>query len=103
MKEINLKELQDLISGKETFILDFFADWCMPCRAIAPVLEALETQYNINVYKINIDTGDISQLQEMYEFQSIPCVITHKDGIAYEVLTGGLSKDHYINAIKKII
>ncbi len=61
-----------------TIVVDFYADWCAPCRAIAPALADLATVHGAHVIKVNVD--DEPQLAEKYEIQSIPTVIRFDEG-----------------------
>ena len=58
--------------GHRTAIIDFYADWCGPCKAVAPVLEELSEQYKteIDIYKINTDQE--AELSALFGIQSIP-------------------------------
>ena len=55
-------------------ILDFYANWCMPCKALAPVLEKVASERNINVVKVNIEE-DVDDLSVNYGVRNIPTVI----------------------------
>ena len=61
--------------GKVPAIVDFYADWCSPCKMIAPILEELQAQYDtkLNIYKVN--TEDQRELAGMFGIQSIPSLL----------------------------
>jgi thioredoxin len=61
--------------GTEPAVIDFYADWCGPCKAIAPVLEELSEAYNgkLTIYKI--DTDKETELSELFGIQSIPTLL----------------------------
>ena len=61
--------------GTEPAVIDFYADWCGPCKAIAPVLEELSVAYNgkLNIYKI--DTDKETELSQLFGIQSIPTLL----------------------------
>jgi thioredoxin len=61
--------------GTEPAVIDFYADWCGPCKAIAPVLEELSEAYNgkLTIYKI--DTDKESELSQLFGIQSIPTLL----------------------------
>ena len=78
MKIINTEEFNELIQNGTTFI-DFFADWCGPCKMLGPVLEDVSGEYeNIQFAKVNVD--DNMDLAEKYQIMSIPQVYMFKDG-----------------------
>ena len=69
-----------LASDKKLIVVDFWAEWCGPCKMIAPMLEQLsETlEDKVSIYKLNTD-DNITSSQE-YQISSIPCCIVFKDG-----------------------
>jgi thioredoxin 1 len=66
------KESEWKFAGSLPAIIDFYADWCGPCKAVAPILEELSTEYEgkINIYKINTDVEQ--ELAAVFSIQSIP-------------------------------
>ena len=82
---------------QETVLLDFFADWCGPCRMLAPVLEAFaEAHPEVKVFKINVD--EEAQLAAMHGIVSIPTLIVYRNG-AETARTVGLSTKEEIEAL----
>ncbi|MFH0893802.1 MAG: thioredoxin [Bacteroidota bacterium] len=61
--------------GKNPCIIDFYADWCSPCKMVAPVLEELSKEYNgkVDIYKV--DTEDQQELASMFGIRSIPSIL----------------------------
>ena len=77
---------------EKLIVVDFFADWCMPCVMMGPVFERLaEKNKQAKFCKINVD--DASKIAQDYEISSIPCIIFFKDGQEVDRITGGLSED----------
>ena len=74
-------------------LVDFWAEWCGPCRMLNPVLEELEKKYQgkIKFAKVNVD--DNQALAQSYQIMSIPAVILFKDGVAKEKVVGYKPKD----------
>ena len=73
MKIYNGEDFDSLI--KKRVLVDFYADWCGPCKMLGPVLEKLDS---IDVIKINVD--NFGDLAKKYGVMSIPCVILFEDG-----------------------
>lgn len=79
MKKINELEFKELFESGKTIVIDFYADWCSPCRALGPIMEELESNYpNIVFCKVNVDEEE--NLAYGFKVQSIPNVIMIKDG-----------------------
>ncbi len=93
----------DILKGDKPALVDFWAPWCGPCRAIAPTLEELAAQFKgrVKVAKINID--DNRKTAESYNVRSIPTLILFKDGKAVETVVGLTSKDRLENLLKKVL
>lgn len=79
MKIINTQEFNELIKSGTTLV-DFYADWCGPCKMLGPVLESLDEKYpDVNFVKVNVD--DNMDLAQQYNIMSIPNVHIFKDGV----------------------
>lgn len=80
IKEIKEKDFETLVlDGKEKVIVDFYADWCGPCKMLRPVLEELANETNdVKIVSINVD--DAEELASKYGIISIPCLIMFQDG-----------------------
>jgi thioredoxin 1 len=88
--------------GELPCIIDFYADWCGPCKMVAPILEELATEYNgkINIYKV--DTEDQRELSAMFGIQSIPSLLfVPKEGQP-QMSMGALPKDSFKRAFKEM-
>ncbi|MCR4854663.1 MAG: thioredoxin [Erysipelotrichaceae bacterium] len=78
MKIINTAEFDEMIKNGVTFI-DFFADWCGPCKMLGPVVEEVSNDYpEIEFAKVNVD--DNMDLAERFQIMSIPQIYMFKDG-----------------------
>jgi len=77
---------------KEVLMVDFWAEWCQPCRAIAPALEELaeESKGSVSLAKVNVD--DNPQLAARYGVRSIPTILFMKDGKVMDQVIGAVPK-----------
>jgi thioredoxin 1 len=103
VKEINQKELKDEVTSSSKIVLvDFYADWCMPCKMMAPVLEKLSNDYanEITILKLNTDQNE--QASRAFEIFSIPTLVIFKDGKMATRLVGFNSADKIMETVRRL-
>ena len=90
-------------TGKGVVMVDFWATWCMPCKAMAPVIEeiAAQTIGKVKVGKVDIDQN--GPLANQFRIQSIPTVLIFRDGVLVETFVGVQSKAALVNALSKYV
>lgn len=101
MKIVKTNEFDDVV--KEGVVLvDFFADWCGPCKMIAPILTELsgELEGSANIVKVNVD--EEGTLAQRFDVMSIPTLILFKDGKPVGRKTGFLPKPEIEKFIKSV-
>ena len=91
-----------IFEGTKPAIVDFYAEWCGPCKQISPILEELSKEYpGIDIYKV--DTEAQPELSSMFGVQSIPSILFVPMQSQPQMAQGGLPKDSFIKAIKDIL
>ena len=88
---------------KRTLVVDFFADWCGPCRMLAPVMETLSEELSEKAEFVKIDVDDHPDLAREYSIMSIPCVMVFKDGALAGKNVGYAPKETLKEFIEKSI
>lgn len=94
---------QEILKSDLPTLVDFWASWCGPCRAIAPVVEELSEDYagKVKVAKLNVDESPVTPGK--YGIRAIPTLIMFKGGQQVDQITGAVSKAHIEEALKKIL
>ena len=105
MAVINLTEenFHDVVNNSEVpVVVDFWAEWCGPCKIIAPTIEKISQEHSgkLLVGKVDIDTNQ--ELAKQYAVRSIPTVMIFKDGSPQELIVGA-QKDLITKTIQKYI
>jgi thioredoxin len=90
-------------TGDLPCIIDFYAEWCGPCKMVAPVLESLSTEYKgkINIYKV--DTEKEPELAGAFGVSSIPTILFIPKKGKPQMQVGALPKEGFVEAIKEIL
>lgn len=93
----------EVLDSDTPVIVDFWAEWCAPCRQIAPIIKDLAGDYEgkVKVVKMNIDESP--QTPGQFRIQSIPTVLAFQNGEVVEQLIGARPKPHFEEMFKKLL
>ena len=91
----------DVLEGDKLSVIDFWAEWCGPCRAIGPVIEELSKEYEgkVNVGKLNVDHNPKVSMD--YGITSIPAILFVKGGKVVDKLVGAQPKSNFVKKIEQ--
>jgi thioredoxin 1 len=91
----------EVLASDKLTMIDFWAEWCGPCRAIGPVIEELSKDYagKVNIGKVNVD--DNPQLSMNYGITSIPAILFVKGGQVVDKLVGAQPKSNFVKKIEQ--
>ncbi len=100
---ITKETFEELIAGDQPVVIDFWAEWCGPCRNIAPIIEELAEEFEGKVAIGKCDVEDNDDIVAKYGVRNIPTVIFLKGGELVDKQVGAASKDAFKAKIEKLL
>ena len=94
---------QSVLKSEQPVMVDFWAAWCSPCRALAPVVDEIAQAYSgkAKVYKMDVDRNNATPIR--YGVRGIPTLLIFKDGKVQEQIVGNVPKDKIQKALDKVV
>ena len=93
----------DVMNSEVPVFVDFWAEWCGPCRMVSPVVEELSNDYDGKVKFVKVNVDEANELASKYNIFSIPTLAIFKNGKLVNQQVGAASKDSYKNMIEKTL
>ncbi len=101
--ELNAENFEnEVLQSDKPVLVDFWAEWCAPCRMLAPTIDAIAEDYSgrVKVAKLNVDHfGDIAA---RYQIRGIPTILVFNGGEVYDQMVGAGSKENIIRMVDKV-
>ena len=94
---------QEVINAEKPVFVDFYANWCGPCKMMAPVVEELSEEYADRLVFGKVDIDENMPLAQQYRVMSIPTFILYKNGEPKEAIIGGCEKSELEAKIKAVL
>lgn len=88
---------EEVLKSSKTTIIDFYADWCGPCKMMSPIIDNIAEDDNLKVGKVNVD--DDQELAIKYDIMSIPTVLIFKNGELVNRFIGVHDKNEILNSL----
>jgi thioredoxin 1 len=99
--DLSLDTLESTIEGNEIVLIDFWADWCGPCKSFAPTYEKVSEEYE-NIVFAKVDTEAHQELAAQFQIRSIPTLVAFKDQVGIFAQPGALPEDALRDLIGQI-
>jgi len=102
--EVNDSNFEEVVvkSGKPV-VVDFWAEWCGPCRMIAPIIEEMSKEYSGRALVTKCDVDNSPQIASKYSIRNIPTVLFFKDGKIADKQVGAVPKANFINKLNALL
>ena len=94
---------QEVLQSTPPVLVDFWADWCGPCKAIAPIVEELAREYEGRLKVMKLDVDENPRTASTYQVQSIPTLLVFKDGRLAERIVGAVPKQVIIDKLQSVV
>jgi thioredoxin 1 len=91
---------QAVLQSEKLVLVDFWAEWCGPCRVLAPIVEAIAEQYAGSARVVKLNVENYPSVVQRYRIQAIPTLILFQDGEEKDRIIGAASKDTIARAIE---
>jgi len=100
--EIDDTTFEEFINSKDVAVIDFYANWCMPCRMIEPLIKSLASEYDgsVGFARLNVDSSPM--IASALEIRSIPTLVFTKNGKYADRMIGVRPKGHIARMIESI-
>ncbi|MCF0163850.1 MAG: thioredoxin [Bacteroidales bacterium] len=99
---INDANFQEVISGEQPVMVDFWATWCGPCRMISPIVDEISTEYESKVVVAKCNVDECSEAPMKYGIRNIPTLLFFKGGELVDRSVGAVSKKDIVAKLEKL-
>jgi len=97
--EITDETLNEVLETNELVIIDFWAEWCKPCKIMGSILDEISEEYNVTIGKIEVDENNDAVTE--YGIRNIPTLLFIKDGRVVDKIVGSATKEIIIDKIEQ--
>ncbi len=104
LKEFNNQNFtEEVLNSDRPVVVDFWAQWCGPCKMVAPVLDELSADYDgrVTIGKVNVDHHP--ELAEQFSVRNIPTFLFIKNGVVVDKMMGAAPKKEFVKRLDKLV
>jgi len=102
--EVNDSNFEELVvKSDKPVVVDFWAEWCGPCRMIAPIIEELSKEYSGRAVVVKCDVDNNPHVSAKYGIRNIPTVLFFKDGKIADKQVGAVPKVNFVNKLNALL
>jgi thioredoxin 1 len=94
---------EELLNGDKPVVLDFWAEWCGPCRMVGPIIDELATEYEGKVLVGKVDVDENNDIVAQYGIRNIPTVLFFKNGQIVDKQIGAGPKNIFVDKVKELL
>lgn len=103
VEEISASDFErKVLQSKEPVIVDFWAEWCAPCRMLSPIFEKVSHEFKDKLKFVKVNVDENTELAQKHDVMSIPCVIFFKEGREIDRFVGAVGEQTVRNKIKEV-
>ena len=101
--KITDENFEGLLNDGKPLVLDFWAEWCGPCRLVSPIIDELSEEYEgrVNIGKMNVDEND--EVISQFGIRNIPTILFFKNGQLADKIVGAMPKDKFVEKIDALL
>ena len=97
------ENLNELLNEGKPVVLDFWAEWCGPCKMVSPIIDELATDYEGRVIIGKVDVDENNEISTQFRIRNIPTVLYFKEGKIIDKQVGAFPKSKYIEKIEQLL
>jgi len=94
---------KEVLNGNKPVVLDFWAEWCGPCRMVSPIIDDLATEYEGSVAVGKVDVDDNDEVVTEFGIRNIPTILFFKGGVLVDKQIGAAGKDIFTEKINRLL